>query len=800
MPRPEEPRASAPSDPPPEEAASRLLATLEDLDLDRFTIVGRYARFDPGLRASLDEFRQRLVAAVGSRGGRPQNFLLWGPPGSGKSFLVQQIAAGLPEDARFLELNLSRLEEAEFRSLLRAAWDAPGRLVCFVDEVDARPTATWPYEVLLSYLEPPVARDAATCFVLAGSGGASSVEMRRTMEARPKGRDLLSRVPVANEYRVDPLGTGDRILVAAVQFLDAAQGEGHTLRDVEKLALYYVAANPAFASARQLRALADQSAQRIPPGEVRLRYDHLFRPGDPENKEFWSRVASGSAPLVGTSIRVRPAPATAAPPRTAPRERTLETPEASPRRSARVAVLPFRNVSPDPADAYLADGLTEEILATISTIPGLEVVSRTSIVRYHAGVDKSATEIGRELNAGSLLGGSVRKSGSRIRITAQLIDAPTDRQLWSEVFDGDLADVFGMQKEIATRVARALSASVGGRPVPVPRARPTPNIEAYVLFLKGRAAYREATREGLERAIDLYGQAVAIDPTYAEALAGIAAGYRRLGFWEMAPSREAFLKAREFSERALTIDPMLLEARLTRAALLRAIDWDFASSEAEYREILTLWPQDADVRTRLANDLTETGRFAEAARLAREAIELEPQSSSIVELAGSALLYAREYPEAARALRIALTLDPQNTAALHNLGLALVQAGSPGEGISMMEEALRRSASPSPIQFMELAYGNIRAGRRGPAEKVLDQIVQRAGPNPAWWGAAAGVYANLDQPDRAFEALDIALAHHAGFLASHLRVDFIFEPLRSDPRFSAILRRIQSGPASASSG
>jgi adenylate cyclase len=790
VPPSEDPGPRPRSDGPVEEAASSLLAGLEDLDLDRFTIVGKYARFDPGLRAALDEFRQRLLAAVGSRGGRPQNFLVWGPPGSGKSFLVQQIAAGLPEDVRFLELNLSRLEEGSFRSLLQTAWDAPGRLLCFVDEVDALPKATWPYELLLSYLEPPNPRDAATCFVLAGSGGASPLEMRRTMEDRPKGRDLLSRVPVANEYRVTPLGTGDRVLVAAVQFLEAAEDEGHSLRDVEKLALYYVAANPAFGSARQLRALADQTAQRIPLGETRLRYDHLFRPGDPENKEFWSRARSSCAPLVGTYIRVRPAPRTSAAPRRPTPEPSPEAREPPERRGNRVAVLPFRNISPDPADAYLADGLTEEVLSTIATVRGLEVVSRTSVLRYPAGVDKSATQIGRELNAGSLLGGSVRKSGSRIRITAQFVDAPTDRQLWGETFDGDLADVFGMQKEIATRVAQALSTSLGAQHAPAPRSRPTPNVEAYILFLKGRAAYREATREGLERAIELYGRAVAIDSTYAEALAGIAAGYLRIGFWEMAPSRDALLKAREFSDRALAIDPGLLEARLSRARLYRVLDWDFERSDAEYRTILTDSPHAADVRARLANDLSDSGRYEEAAREARRAMELEPQSSSVVELAGVALLYAREPAEAASAFRVALTLDPNNTAALHNLGVALVQAGTPEEGIATMEEALRKSASPSPIQFMELAYGNVQAGHRDRAEKLLEEIVNSAGTNPVWWGAAAGVYATLDQPDRAFEALDVALAHHTAFLASHLRADFIFEPLRADPRYAALLRQL----------
>jgi TolB-like protein/Tfp pilus assembly protein PilF len=780
---------SATGRPLDESNAAGLLRSLEEIDLDRYTIVGRYARFDPRLRAALDELRQRLVGALGARGGRPQNFLVWGPPGSGKSYLIQQIAASLPGGVGFVELNLSQLEESRFRSSLQSAWEAPGSLLCFVDEADALAGASWPYELLLSYLEPVTPRTAPTAFVLAGSGGRSSAEMRRTMEARPKGPDLLSRIPTTNSYEVNPLGVGDRILVSTVQLLEAASAEGIHLRDVEKLALLYVAEHPAYGSARQLRLLADQSAQRIPRGESRLRYDHLFRPGDPENKEFWSRARASAGELVGAYVRVRAAPAATTGRSRAPVPPAVTGSPSVPTEGVpRIAVLPFRNISPDPADAYLADGLTDEIISTLGRISGVEVVSRTSVMRFRGGSDKSAAQIGQELNAGSLLDGSVRKAGSRLRITAEFVDTRADRHIWGETFDGEISDVFGMQKEIATRVAQALRGRWGGTSVPASRPRPAPPIEAYLLYLKGRAAGREATREGMERAIGLYQQALDRDPGYADALAAIAGSYRRIGFWEMAPSREVLVKAKSFAERALAIDPEHAEARLDLARLLVAIDWDFTSAEREVRQVVALRPQAAEPHAALANLVSD--RPEEAAREAHLAVQLEPLSPTVVGLAGIALLYARKYPEAVATLRVAHELDAPDISALHNLGLALVQNGNVSEGLAAMEEAYRRTALPSPIQPMELAYGHLRAGDLEKAVAGLHEIVQRAQTNPAWWGAAAGVYASLGRPDEAITALETAMAHRVSYIGSHMRDDFIFDPLRSDPRFQKLLLQL----------
>lgn len=786
------PADSSPSD----DGVTALLAGLDDLDLDRFTIVGRYARFDADLRAKLDEFRQQLMSTFALPGGRPQNFLLWGPPGSGKSYLVQESVKALPEDVRFEELNLSRLAEQEFRARIQLVWESRSPVLYFIDEVDAQPDATWPYELLLSYLDPPVARPAATGFVLAGSGGASPAEMRRAIQTRPKGGDLLSRVPVANDFEVRPLGAGDRILVAAVQFLEAARLAGHPLRDIEKFALFFAASNPAYSSARQLRALADQTAQRIPVGETRLRYDHLFRPGDPENKEFWSLTSRSSSGLIGAYVRVRPTP-TDVPARTkTPRPEPPMGPRSSGRPSStRVAVLPFRNISPDPADSYLADGFTEEITSTLAGIPGLEIVPRASASRYLSRGDKSAEEIASELNAGSLLDGSVRKAGTRVRITAQFVDAALDRHAWAETFEGDVSDLFKLQTEIASRVAGALQSGVGGAGTSTSRRPPTPSMDAYLLFLKGRAAYREATLEALERAIALYERALEADPRYADALAGVASAYRRIGFWLYRPSAEAIAKAREYAERALAIDPTLVDAHLTVAMLLRVVDHDFPSAEREIRAILKDHPRNGYVHAVLANSLVEAGRLEDVRREAYLALELNPESSETAQWAGDALLYAGRPSEAAGILRRALQLEPEDTSTRHNLGLTLVQCGLYAEGVALMEEALTRTATPSPIQFMELGYGLLRAGHRERAIEFLERIASQAASIPAYWGAAAGIYANLGQLDDAFSALESALDAHAPFLVTHLRTDFIFDPLRGDPRFANALRRVGADPS-----
>ncbi|HEV2226196.1 MAG TPA: AAA family ATPase, partial [Nitrososphaerales archaeon] len=272
--------------------AESLLSAMGDLQLERFRVAGEYVRYDDKVRSALKDLRVKLTRSLDDDSRGRESFLIWGPPGSGKTYLVQQIVGSLGGNIDYRELNLAQSGESEFKEALRNVENSKMSCLCFIDEIDSKQTEPWPYEALLAFMESSQTPANRICFVLAGSGGSSIDEMKTKISSRPKGKDLLSRVMKGNEFSVPPLGTGDKLLVAATQMVVSANARGHPIREIEKLALYYIAANPTYSSARQLRGLASSCAGRIPQGEDRIKYDYLFEPGDHENKEFWLETRS----------------------------------------------------------------------------------------------------------------------------------------------------------------------------------------------------------------------------------------------------------------------------------------------------------------------------------------------------------------------------------------------------------------------------------------------------------------------------------------------------------------------------
>jgi len=280
--------------------ARALIAGLDEVALSRYRIVGKYTRYDEAVRNTLKDARARIAAGCLQPSRKRENHLIWAAPGSGKTYFAQQIAASLPSTIRYQELNLAKFSEEEFHAGLSAFDCKGGPCLCLIDECDAKPQESWPCEILLPYLDASVERGTPLVFILAGSGGANLAEMKQRMAARPKGPDLLSRIPSGNEYEILPLNTGDRILVVLSQFREVGKEFNREISSVEKLGLYYVALNPRLANARQLREFAVRAIERVPPNDDRVKYDHLFSAGDPENKAFWLQAQPTAAGLANS--------------------------------------------------------------------------------------------------------------------------------------------------------------------------------------------------------------------------------------------------------------------------------------------------------------------------------------------------------------------------------------------------------------------------------------------------------------------------------------------------------------------
>jgi hypothetical protein len=279
-----------------------LIAAMDEVRLSKYAVVGAYTRFDQSVLNDLKDARNRISVGLTERTGNRENHLVWAAPGSGKTFFVEQVAASL-DGVDYYELNLARLDEAAFRGMLDAAISADNPALCLIDECDARADESWPYEVLMPYLDTNL-RGGHVVFVLAGSSGFSLDGMKQRMSARNKGNDVLSRIPSENQFVIAPMSFGDRVLIVLSQFLGAGAKLGHDVRSVEKLGLYYIAVNSRLTNARQLQEFAARAVERVPRGDDRIKYDHLFTPGDPENKRFWMEVSVVARELVNSYVQV----------------------------------------------------------------------------------------------------------------------------------------------------------------------------------------------------------------------------------------------------------------------------------------------------------------------------------------------------------------------------------------------------------------------------------------------------------------------------------------------------------------
>jgi TolB-like protein/class 3 adenylate cyclase/Tfp pilus assembly protein PilF len=457
----------------------------------------------------------------------------------------------------------------------------------------------------------------------------------------------------------------------------------------------------------------------------------------------------------------------------------------------RLAVLPLTNISPDPTDEYFADGLTEELIATISKVRELSVISRTSVMQYK-NQTKHAPEIGRELNAGTILEGSVRKAGNRVRVAVQLIDAAVDKHLWAENYDRSLEDIFSIQSEIAEKVAKELQIHL----LEQDRARlgevPTGNTEAHLLYLKGMFHYQRGTKEGFLTAVGYFEQAIQKDPRYALAYAALATTYGMLGFFDMIPSSEADAKVEAATKKAVELDDRLAEAHI-RLGWSQFHRHDFRDAIQELQRAVELNPSSAQAHLHLGNAYYFLRRFKEAAAETQKALELDPQSEPTLEHAATNYLYSGQPERAAELYTKALQLNPSSAGILDNLGLAHVRIGRLEEGIAEIKKAIAMSMGSNPADKADLVYALSRAGRIDEARGVLSELVQYHEKHGSGATQVAEAFASVGDAEAAFEWLEKAHQERSGYLLG-VSVDFAFESMHTDPRFQRILEKIGYPP------
>jgi len=451
---------------------------------------------------------------------------------------------------------------------------------------------------------------------------------------------------------------------------------------------------------------------------------------------------------------------------------------------ASIAVLPFANLSGDVDNEYFSDGLAEEILNALTKLHGLKVAARTSAFAFK-GRNEDIRLIGETLRVNHVLEGSVRKAGSRLRITAQLISIADGCHVWSERYDREMTDIFAIQDEISQAIVTVLKLKLA-RPGS-PEARRPLGPEAYESYLKGRFFWNKRTEADLNRSIDCFLRAIELDPAYALAYAGLSDAYVLLGIFGVRPPNDVYPKARAAAEKALEIDGTLAEPHAALGHVLTAYDWDFQGAEEEYRKALDLNSSYPTAHQWYGHLLAVTGRYAEGIAEVMRARDLDPLSVPINAFVGLIYMKARQTREAVEAARKGVDLDPNNPFAHWILARALDARNELPESVAESEKAARLSGG-SQASTAQLGCAYARIGETAKAHKIIDQLTELSRKKYVSPYDIAIIYTGLGERDLALEWLEKAYEERAVRLLELL--DPAFDGLRFDPRFQDLVQRI----------
>jgi TolB-like protein/Tfp pilus assembly protein PilF len=468
----------------------------------------------------------------------------------------------------------------------------------------------------------------------------------------------------------------------------------------------------------------------------------------------------------------------------APRRAAVPTDSPSGTSAKSIAVLPLVNTSGDPANEYFSDGLSEELIAVLAKIPGLKIIGRSSSFLFKGKSDASRT-IGEKLGVTNLLEGSVRKQGDRVRIVAELINAADGRTLWSETYDRELKDVFAVQSEIATAVTEQLKVKLLGTPAKSDAAPSNDNLAAYNALQQGTFYFRLSTEEGTRKAIEFYDEAIRLDPRYALAYANLSFAWRQLAatWLGVAEGNEAYAKARNAAQTALSLSPNLAAGHEALGFVLLTPDLDFAAAEAEFRKAEKLAPADAGPKFALSFVFATQGRLAEAENIMRQTLALDPLGVTRYLNLARILIGSGRYAEAEAALREAIELQPA-AARLHSyLTIIDVLRGNAAAAL--------QDAELEPKGFWQdyaLALAQQAQSDRATADAALQKLLNEDAANGPF--QIAVVYGLRKEPDKMFEWLERAYTERDPGLTQLLVAPFILN-YKDDPRFAAFCQKLK---------
>ncbi len=452
-----------------------------------------------------------------------------------------------------------------------------------------------------------------------------------------------------------------------------------------------------------------------------------------------------------------------------------------------IAVLPFRNDSPDSENQHFIDGTMDAILDNLCKVANLKVISRTSVEQYR-NPTKAIGEIARELKVRYILEGGGQKYGDEIRLTVQLIDAESDKHIWSSQYDRNISDIFKIQSEIAKDVAAELRAALSPEEISEIDRKPTENIEAYNLYLKGRYFLNRRTEDDLKKSISYFEQAIAMDTTFALAYTSLAETYIVLGEWNFSQPDEVFPRAQNAAIRAIRLDDGLAEAHNAMAAIKRDYEWDWKGAEAEYLKAIELNPRYPTTYQWYAEFLSIMGRNSEAIENLKHAQELDPLSP-IIYTVGGRIIYpnAKQYDTAIQQCRKALEIDSNYVLAHHSLAYLYFYKKMFPEAIAEAKKVLALSGWISAKILLAKVYAS--SGRREEAEIILDEVVDNRDKQYISSTAISNLYLTLDLKEQSLDWLEKAYLNREYSLI-HIDAGPDFDKLRDEPRFCAILKKM----------